>query len=312
MQIFQHPGVEREQKNFHPSFHPAEHPQVKENSASSTALTIAAAMSFLARAPGARPVPDESRALCDWLLANYSSLTRFLAGSFNKPWGRALARTLEAASIPGILAHYLARKGAIETLVAEGRQRQLAVLGAGFDTLAVRMAARHPEWSVWELDHPATQAWKVRAVMACEFQKPNLQFLGRDFSTSEGRLLFEPDRHHETFWVAEGLLMYFPEAEAKEFFQTIRRVSKPGSRFAFTFMEPREDGTVDFRRRSRPLHLWLRSQKEPFRWGIHQEKLPEFLSPLGFRMLPISASVIKEVDGLNVGEYLALAEIPTS
>lgn len=285
---------------------------MKENSASSTALTIAAAMSFLARTPDARPVPAESRTLCDWLLANYSPLTRFLLDSFDKHWGRSLVRALEAATVPGIIAHYLARKGAIEALAAEGNLRQLAVLGAGFDTLALRMAARHPERSVWELDHPATQAWKIRAATACEFQKPNLQFLGRDFSTAEGRLLFEPDRQQETFWVAEGLLMYFPESVVKDFFRTIHLGSKPGSRVAFTFLEPREDGRVDFCRRSRPLHLWLKIQKEPFQWGIHREKVPEFLSSLGFRALPISPEVTKDVDRLSVGEYLALAEIPTS
>lgn len=172
---------------------------MKEDSASSTALTIAAAMSFQARSPGARPLPAETRALCDWLLANYSPLTRFLLDSFDKHWGRSLVRTLEAASVPGIIAHYLARKGAIEAIAAEGNLRQLAVLGAGFDTLALRMAARHPERSVWELDHPATQAWKIRAATACEFQKPNLQFLGRDFSTAEGACSSSPTDSRKPF-----------------------------------------------------------------------------------------------------------------
>lgn len=251
--------------------------------------------------------------MSDWLLEHHSSLTRMLLHSFDHRWGRAIARFLEAATVPGILTHYHVRKKALESLVREsGPMRQLVVLGAGFDTLALRVAAEKAGRKVWEIDHPATQAWKRLAVEATQLQSPNLSFLARDFSRPEGRSLFAPDREWETFWIAEGLLMYFPEAEVQEFFHTIRRVSKPGSRIAFTFMEPHHDGRIDFRRRSRPLHIWLSSQNEPFRWGIRRESLPEFLSHLGFRMLPISPNTTGEMDRLNIGEYLALAEIPAS
>jgi methyltransferase (TIGR00027 family) len=287
--------------------------RVKQSSASSTALTIAAAMSYLARTTiGEQQPPPEASTLGDWLLEHHSPLTRLLLRSFDRSWGRRFAGFLESVSVPGIIAHYLARKRAIEVLAREAGAPQLAVLGAGFDTLALRVAAQHSGRSVWELDHPATQAWKIRAIEATGLRSPNLQFLARDFSLPKGRALFEPGNQSPTFWVAEGLLMYFPETEVKGFFQTIHRVSKPGSRFAFTYMEPREDGRVDFVRRSRPLHLWLKTQKEPFQWGIRREKLPGFLAALGFRMLPSSPEITKEIDLLHVGEYLALAEIPTS
>ncbi len=103
--------------------------------------------------------------------------------------------------------------------------------------------------------------------------------------------------------------MYFPEAMVKEFFRTIRRTSKPGSRVAFTFMEPMRDGRIDFLRRSRPLHLWLKSQREPFQWGMNRDGLTVFLSDLGFHRLTIPPDTTREVDRLHVGEYLALAEV---
>jgi len=228
-------------------------------------------------------------------------------------WFRMVVRSLEALTIPHIIDHYMARKQALESLFRESeRARQLVVLGAGFDTLATRMVAEFSNLRALEVDHPATQAWKSKGVVASHLDSARMSFCALDLALPLAEVApFGPDyrQDDETFWVAEGLLMYFSGNRVKELFRSIHRVSIPGSRIAFTFMEPQSDGRVDFRRPSRSVALWLKQREEPFAWGIRREDLSSFLTGLGYRSIEIPPKITQEVARLNVGEYLALAEV---
>lgn len=59
---------------------------------------------------------------------------------------------------------------------------QYVVLGAGLDTFAYRQVAPRPPLQVWEVDHPATQAWKrQRLAEAGVAVPPHLTFVPLDF-----------------------------------------------------------------------------------------------------------------------------------
>lgn len=286
---------------------------MREDRASSTALLIAASLSLLARDPRTTSlVTCEARKLGDWLMGSYSLTTRTILSCQGQTWFRTVARLLESLTVPGMMEHYAARKLALERLVrSEADVRQFIVLGAGFDTLALRLAAEFSELRFWEVDHPATQAWKIKAVTACGLLSANLEFVPADLSAPElpvPGFTGSASRAENAFWVAEGLLMYFSVGRVGEIFRWIHVNSGAGARVAFTFMEPQGDGRVDFRRSSRGVHLWLAHRREPFAWGISREDLAAFLAPLGFRLRQISPVVTREMDLLNVGEHLALAE----
>ncbi|MEU4418418.1 class I SAM-dependent methyltransferase [Nocardia salmonicida] len=69
----------------------------------------------------------------------------------------------------------------VAAAVAAGT-RQVVVLGAGLDTFAYRNP--HPELRVFEVDHPATQAWKRERLVAAEIDRPDtLTFVPVDFET---------------------------------------------------------------------------------------------------------------------------------
>ena len=71
--------------------------------------------------------------------------------------------------LPGILLHYALRKRFIEESARAFLERggqQLVVLGAGFDTLAARIAEERPGVVCVEVDHPATQETKRRVLTA--------------------------------------------------------------------------------------------------------------------------------------------------
>ena len=67
--------------------------------------------------------------------------------------------------------------------VARGT-RQVVVLGAGLDTFAYRNP--FPETTVFEVDHPATGAWKQeRLASAGIVVPPNVRYVGVDFETDD-------------------------------------------------------------------------------------------------------------------------------
>jgi methyltransferase (TIGR00027 family) len=100
----------------------------------------------------------------------------------NEPGTRALRFFIVARS-----AYAEAR---LAEAVAEREVTQLVVLGAGFDTFAYRNP--FPELRVFEVDHPATQAWKRERLVAMDVASERWPiFAGVDFEIeSFGERLF--------------------------------------------------------------------------------------------------------------------------
>src|SRR5579872_5249364 len=59
--------------------------------------------------------------------------------------------------------------------------RQLVTLGAGLDTFGLRNPHRDKGLRVFEVDHPATQAWKRERIAATIADPPALNFVAVDF-----------------------------------------------------------------------------------------------------------------------------------
>ncbi len=281
---------------------------MRSNRASATAILVATGVLYRSRSPDHPiPVAPEAAALTEWLLRSYSPQTRCVHFCLGRRWFHRMMDRLESATIPGILEHYVRRKEAIAHLAGEwlgSHSATLTVLGAGFDTLTLQLIHRMADLHALEIDHPATQEWKQRAVAALGMECSGLTFLPEDLSTS-----FPALPKISRFWVAEGLLMYLEEDKVRSLFCAIHECSLPGSRIAFTFMERQKNGRVDFRQPSGWVNLWLAQRREPFYWGIARGDLDAFLAPLGFRRVDIPGGITQEMDRLNVGEFLALYEV---
>jgi methyltransferase (TIGR00027 family) len=233
-------------------------------------------------------------------------------------WTRALLLAGERLVLPGIIAHYLARKRWLEARVSTALSagfEQIVVLGAGFDTLACRLHSAHPTVRFFELDHPATQRPKAAALSTA----PNLAFLPADLARvlPSSVLLADPrfDSRRRTFVVAEGLLMYFPEIRVREILADLTRL--PAAQVAFTFMAPGDDGRAAFRGGSPAIGAWLRFRREPFAWALAPAGLAAFLRPLGLHPLATAAAAELRAEvlvpaglatiPLAEGEHLCLA-----
>ena len=253
--------------------------------ASRTALLIAASLVLLHHDPKrSRVVSKTAVDLCAHVLEDHSSQTRLFLKIVQRTWFRPIAKLVERITIPGILLHYALRKKCIRELVrsvlANGVP-QVVVLGAGFDPLSSELQGEFPTALFWEIDHPATQRHKVRACSEIGIER--VHFVAVDLSAAglDREVLisigFDPTKR--TFWIAEGLLMYFPADIVSSLMKTLSTLSAPGSEFAFTFMEKQGDGQLRFDSQTKLVDSWLRRRGEPFLWGTTRSELANIVSP---------------------------------
>lgn len=206
-------------------------------------------------------------------------------------WSRRLLLTAERLILPGIILHYLVRKQQIEVhardFLRDHPDSRIVVLGAGLDTLAWRLRTEFPGTFI-ELDHPATQALKLR----CRLH-PRPVLLPVDFSRADPAnvLISSPDFSPATpaLFIAEGLLMYFPPERVAVMLQGLARIAGPGSQLVFTFMEQLPGEPLRFRGASRLIDRWLRIKREPFLWGISRDAMSGFLAGTGWRLEQLSS-----------------------
>ncbi len=258
---------------------------MQHQQASRTALLIAASLVLLHHdAKYSRFVSKASADLCARVLEKHSAKTRLFLKIVRQIWFRPIAKFVERITIPGILLHYALRKKYIRRLVRSALANgvaQVVILGAGFDPLSSELQREFPTALFWEIDHPATQRHKVRAcseigIERVHFVAVDLSAAGLDREAFIG-VGFDPAKR--TFWIAEGLLMYFHPDIVSSLMKTLSTLSAPGSEFAFTFMEKQGDGQLRFDSQTKLVDSWLRRRGEPFLWGTTRSELAEFIQP---------------------------------
>jgi methyltransferase (TIGR00027 family) len=121
--------------------------------------------------------------------------------------------------------------------------RQAVVLGAGLDTFSLRNPYSELGLRVFEVDHPSTQAWKLKRLAEAGLAVPaSLTFAAVDFESQGLRpgLLaagFEPDRPAFFTWL--GVVPYLERGAVAA---TLRYIaSVPGSEVVFDYSEPLEN-----------------------------------------------------------------------
>ena len=166
----------------------------------------------------------------------------------------------------------------VEDAISQGA-RQVLVLGAGFDTLCLRLAPKHPDVQFFEIDHPATSAAKAKGVVA-EGQPGNMTQIAADLGERDlSRVLSENDRWdalQPSVILAEGLIQYLRDEEVRNLFGEAADCSAPGSRIAFSHIIPNE---------RRLLPMILRLIGEPFRSAVRSEDLSSYIDGTGWTII---------------------------
>jgi methyltransferase (TIGR00027 family) len=165
------------------------------------------------------------------------------------------ANTLRSsAAYAGVILRTRYTEDALRTAVANG-VRQYLILGAGFDSFALRLPAFARDLQIYEIDHPVTQALKRQRLRDCGLNPPPcVQFLAADLSQEElaptlTRSSFDPTLPSFVSWL--GVTMYLTRDANLATLRAIARSVSPGSELVFTYFD------LDQGLRRRSACLWL-------------------------------------------------------
>lgn len=194
--------------------------------------------------------------------------------------------------LPGQFEAFGHRKAFCEHQVKDGigdGATQVLVLGAGYDTMAWRLAPEFPEVNFFEIDHPATARLKAKGVDAMG-PRDNLHLIAEDLGKRSLTDVLGTNsvwgKGARTAIIAEGLLMYLHPEAVRDLFCQSARIVGAGSRIVFTYIPSGSDDRPDVGRWTW-LISWLQMVAgEPWTWSIRPDDLDRFLRETGWTIDP--------------------------
>lgn len=164
---------------------------------------------------------------------------------------------------------------------------QYVLVGAGFDSYALRIPGGTEQLRVFEIDHPATQSLKIQRLTDCGIAvEERVQFLPADLSqealgTVLARSAFNPEEL--TFFSLLGVTMYLSAADNRATMREIAKCGAAGSELVFTYIDE-----AIFSSASGPapeafssIQKSVASVGEPFISGFDPVTLPRNLQKVG-------------------------------
>ena len=162
--------------------------------------------------------------------------------------------------------------------------RQYVVLGAGLDTFGLRN--RDPSLTVFEVDHPNTQAWKQRRIQEEKLDlPPTLRFVAVDFTRDDlgaalRRAGLDPGKPAFFSWL--GVVPYLDSAAIRATLRTAGEAAGPAGGIVFDFIARPEPWQLLLR-----FVLWQRGRRvarlgEPFRSPLAPADAERWCREAGF------------------------------
>jgi methyltransferase (TIGR00027 family) len=130
----------------------------------------------------------------------------------------------------------------LQAAVAKG-VAQYVLIGAGFDSFALRRPAFAAGLQIFEIDFPATQQFKQQRIAACGLSLPaSVHFIAADLSQESvsvalSRSSFRSDQL--TFFSWLGVTMYLTREANLATLRSIANCAPAGSELAFTYIDER-------------------------------------------------------------------------
>jgi len=168
---------------------------------------------------------------------------------------------------------------------------QYVILGAGMDTFALRQQNLMENLKVFEIDHPATQEFKLQRYAELGWKNPeNLYLVPIDFTKqdleTELTNLSSYDPEAKTFFSWLGVINYLTQDEVEATLRSIANITSSGSTLVFDYMDLNE---VELEKQSQQLQKsteYLEKIDEPRKTGgFNPLTLGEDLASLGFDLV---------------------------
>lgn len=213
------------------------------------------------------------------------------------PWGDRLVpesvratmadqALLQSPAYTNVITRTRYAEDALQLAVGKG-VTQYVLIGAGFDSFALRRPTFAAALQIFEIDFPATQALKLERIGECSMALPDsVHFIAADLSQESvaaalARSAFKPNRL--TFFSWLGVTMYLTREANIATFKSIASCTPAGSEVVFTYFDERL-----FQAQSQAfdeLRQRVASIGEPFRSGFDPSSLAASLAQCGLELM---------------------------
>ena len=241
-------------------------------------------------------IPDEKRVLIkQHLIEQYVTLDQQLNDSENTvsfsdritTSELLMQATHKSAGAVSSRARYV--EDALEKAIRQG-VKQYVILGAGMDTFAFRKPEMMEHLEVFEVDHPATQEFKLHRLAELEWEHPaKLHFIPIDF-TKESLVTAltsssSYDSNVKTFFNWLGVIPYLTKNEVFTTLYSITKIAPMGSTIVFDYFDTDAFIPEKSSPQMQKLLKYLRKIGEPTKNdGFNPSTLAEELASLGFSL----------------------------
>ncbi|CNH55041.1 class I SAM-dependent methyltransferase [Yersinia mollaretii] len=215
---------------------------------------------------------------------------------------------LNLATPAGIYPYIVARTLYIDAIFQKtaGRFSKIFILGAGYDSRAIRFYHALQHSRIFEIDHPAMQQHKIEKLSEVHISPPsNLTFLPIDFNQqnlADTLANFPLQTGEKCLFLLEGLLMYLEPAQVKTLLSAISDYSSDGSQIIFDFVyenllvdehELTDHPPLNSGYGMKESHEYgvkesiegVRTIGEAWTFGIAAQRIDRFLQQYGFTLL---------------------------
>ena len=177
--------------------------------------------------------------------------------------------------------------------------RQYVLIGAGFDSFALRRPAFSESLEIFEIDHPATQAFKLERIKDCGISLPSsVHFVPADLATEDlaaalARSSFRRDEPAFFSWL--GVTVYLTREADLATLRAVANIGAPESELVFTYVDqiefvsggPRSLGDANVKAGA--------MLGEPYLSGFDPKEIANDLMQVGFEL-------IEDLDGQKMSE----------
>ncbi len=197
-------------------------------------------------------------------------------------WERAQPETAALRGQAVARARYA--EEALDAAIARGC-RQIVILGAGLDTTAMRRPDLLHDATLFELDHPATQAWKQKQLAGCSAERIQFVPIDLEIEALGQRMLqsgLDPAQPIFATWL--GSIYYLEAAAIRRTFSALAEIAPAHSELVLDYWLPGEDLTPRYRLMLHGLRVVLQAQQEPLRGLLEPQTMRAHARRAGWRV----------------------------
>jgi methyltransferase (TIGR00027 family) len=187
---------------------------------------------------------------------------------------------------------------ALREAVSRGT-RQYVLIGAGLDSFALRRPAFSEALEIIEIDHPATQSFKIQRIKECGISLPqSVHFVAADLANEDlaavlARSSFRKNEPAFFSWL--GVTVYLTREANLATLGAVASCSVRGSELVFTYVDQIEFAPGGSRSLRDPNAQAVAMMGEPYVSGFNPKEIANDLKQIGLEL-------VEDLDGQKMSE----------